>query len=105
TRSSMALRHSRTARSAATATTRPTASRTATTRPTTATRRTRGRGNGGASVERRGRMDAPADGSPTNGTEPPENADSLERLLALVGPRVDEVRSLLGALTFCWRRD
>jgi hypothetical protein len=50
-------------------------------------------------------MDAPADGSPTNSADPPENVDSLERLLALVGPRVDEVRSLLGDSTSRWRGD
>jgi hypothetical protein len=71
-------------------------------------------------------MDAPADGTDGVGsTEPPgsggagfagagadpngskdsENTDSLERLLALVGPRVDEVRSLLGDSTSRWRGD
>jgi hypothetical protein len=33
------------------------------------------------------------------------SADSLERLIALVGPRVDEVRSLLGDSTSRWRGD
>ena len=60
-------------------------------------------------------MDAPANGRPETddvgsdggegSTEPAENADSLERLLALVGPRVDEVRSLLGDSTSRWRGD
>jgi hypothetical protein len=59
-------------------------------------------------------MDAPADSRSesddghTGGvgsTETPETADSLERLLALVGPRVDEVRSLLGDSTSRWRGD
>ena len=47
---------------------------------------------------------------PANGTNEPENAnaansDSVERLLALIGPRVDEVRSLLGDSTSRWRGD
>ena len=50
---------------------------------------------------------------PANGSSPPadedeaaaESTDSLERLLALVGPRVDEVRSLLGDSTARWRGD
>ena len=51
-------------------------------------------------------MDDPAsDSSPGNGTDASENTDSLERLLALVGPRVDEVRSLLGDSTSRWRGD
>ena len=89
-------------------------------------------GSGGVSVERRGRMDEPADRPPepksnnapnghnaSNGvgstepsgfddagsTDPPDNPDSIERLLALVGPRVDEVRSLIGDSTSRWRGD
>src|SRR5262249_41765861 len=51
-------------------------------------------------------MDDPARRrSPRNGTDASENTDSLERLLALVGPRVDEVRSLLGDSTSRWRGD
>jgi hypothetical protein len=49
-------------------------------------------------------MDEPAN-EPGNGARTPDNTDSLERLLALVGPRVDEVRSLLGDSTARWRGD
>ena len=52
-------------------------------------------------------MDEPANGSTEtgNGSGSTDSADSLERLLALVGPRVDEVRSLLGDSTARWRGD
>jgi len=52
-------------------------------------------------------MDAPANGTGDAGhSDPtPDSTDSLERLLALVGPRVDEVRSLLGDSTSRWRGD
>src|SRR5262245_11893738 len=50
-------------------------------------------------------MDEPANGTtePENGSA--ANSDSVERLLALIGPRVDEVRSLLGDSTSRWRGD
>src|SRR5262245_65751247 len=50
-------------------------------------------------------MDEPANGTtePENGNA--ENSDSVERLLSLIGPRVDEVRSLLGDSTSRWRGD
>ena len=76
----------------------------------TATRAWPRSGSGGASVERRGRMDEPANGSAE--ARRTEHHDSVgqrpircERLLALVGPRVDEVRSLLGDSTARWRGD
>jgi hypothetical protein len=50
-------------------------------------------------------MDEPANGAPEPNGNASENADSLERLLALVGPRIDEVRSLLGDSTSRWRGD
>jgi polyhydroxyalkanoate synthesis regulator phasin len=37
--------------------------------------------------------------------EPPENRDSLERLIAVLGPRLDELRSLGDELTSRWRGD
>jgi polyhydroxyalkanoate synthesis regulator phasin len=36
---------------------------------------------------------------------PPPGRDPLERLLALLGPRVDELRSLAEELTARWRGD
>jgi hypothetical protein len=51
-------------------------------------------------------MDEPGNGHagpPGGGSEPSQ--DSLERLLALVGPRVDELRSLVGDSTSRWRGD
>ena len=52
-------------------------------------------------------MDEPANGSGDAGrsTSSSDTTDSLERLLALVGPRVDEMRSLLGDSTSRWRGD
>jgi hypothetical protein len=50
-------------------------------------------------------MDDPASGAAEPNGKASENTDSLERLLALVGPRVDEVRSLLGDSTSRWRGD
>ena len=55
-------------------------------------------------------MDEPANGAePTDGTDLPPGSDadrdSLERLVALVGPRIDELRSLLGDSTSRWRGD
>jgi len=51
-------------------------------------------------------MDEPANGaSREHSADDPQTADSLERLIALVGPRVDEVRSLLGDSTSRWRGD
>jgi SecD/SecF fusion protein len=52
-----------------------------------------------ASAAARGRMDG-ADGVP-----PPERDPVLERLLALVGPRMDEARSFLDEATSRWRGD
>jgi hypothetical protein len=51
-------------------------------------------------------MDEPGNGQtgPRGGDREPSQ-DSLERLLALVGPRVDELRSLLGDSTSRWRGD
>ena len=42
-------------------------------------------------------MDAPGNGSPER--------DALERLLALLGPRLDDARSLLDDATARWRGD
>jgi hypothetical protein len=48
---------------------------------------------------------------PGSGSEPGHDApndrssESVERLLALVGPRLDELRSLLGDSTSRWRGD
>jgi len=61
-------------------------------------------------------MDEPGNGGdPGNGAEPGRRSDpapdddtgrdSVERLLALIGPRIDEVRSLLGDSTSRWRGD
>jgi hypothetical protein len=44
-------------------------------------------------------------GNGESGRDTNASADSLERLIALVGPRVDEVRSLLGDSTSRWRGD
>jgi hypothetical protein len=49
-------------------------------------------------------MDEPGNGTEPGSTGGPE-PDSVERLLALIGPRVDEVRSLLGDSTSRWRGD
>src|SRR4051812_44666414 len=51
-------------------------------------------------------MDEPGNGraEPRSDSSDPSQ-DSLERLLALVGPRVDELRSLLGDSTSRWRGD
>jgi hypothetical protein len=49
-------------------------------------------------------MAEPADPGVPNGTPPPQR-DGLERLLALLGPRVDEARSLLDDATSRWRGD
>jgi hypothetical protein len=54
---------------------------------------------GAASAVAPGPMDAPGSGAP-----PPER-DPLERLLSLLGPRVDEVRSLIDELSGRWRGD
>jgi hypothetical protein len=50
-------------------------------------------------------MDEPADDAreTANGTD--ASSDSVERLLSLIGPRVDEMRSLLGDSTSRWRGD
>ena len=37
--------------------------------------------------------------------EPAENRDTLERLIALLGPRLDELRSIGDELTSRWRGD
>ena len=44
-------------------------------------------------------MDEPAD----NGT--PGSADTLERLLTILGPRLDEARNMLGDVTSRWHGD
>jgi polyhydroxyalkanoate synthesis regulator phasin len=46
-------------------------------------------------------MDAPADGEPG----PPPARDPVERVLALLGVRVDEARSLVDEATARWRGD
>jgi polyhydroxyalkanoate synthesis regulator phasin len=38
-------------------------------------------------------------------TDPPENGDPIERLALLLGPRLDEVRSLFEDATMRWRGD
>jgi polyhydroxyalkanoate synthesis regulator phasin len=43
-------------------------------------------------------MDEPGNG-------PPDERDTLERLIALLGPRVDEARSLFDDATSRWRGD
>jgi hypothetical protein len=52
---------------------------------------------------------APGNGSSGNtepgNREPGNEPDGLERLLALLGPRVDEARSLFEDLTARWRGD
>jgi hypothetical protein len=50
-------------------------------------------------------MDEPGNGSRERPSGDDDRADTLERLLAIVGPRVDEVRSLLGDSTSRWRGD
>ena len=49
------------------------------------------------SVGSRGPMDAPGNG--------PSEGDALERILALLGPRIDDARSLLDDATARWRGD
>jgi hypothetical protein len=49
------------------------------------------------SVDSRGHMDEPGNG-------PPEG-DALERILGLLGPRIDDARSLLDEATARWRGD
>jgi polyhydroxyalkanoate synthesis regulator phasin len=39
------------------------------------------------------------------GNDPPSERDPLDRLLSLVGPRLDELRSLLDEATSRWRGD
>ena len=39
------------------------------------------------------------------GSTPPDSSDSLERLLTVLGPRVDEVRTMLGDVTSRWHGD
>ena len=39
------------------------------------------------------------------GSTPPESSDSLERLLTVLGPRVDEVRTVFGDVTSRWHGD
>ena len=43
-------------------------------------------------------MDEPGNGSPSSG-------DSLERLLSVLGPRLDEVRAVFGDATSRWHGD
>lgn len=50
-------------------------------------------------------MAEPADTPPAGAGEPDREQDGLERLLALLGPRVDEARSLFEDLTSRWRGD
>ena len=49
-------------------------------------------------------MAEPVNSQPDN-SEPGNEPDGLERLLALLGPRVDEARSLFDDLTSRWRGD
>jgi hypothetical protein len=46
----------------------------------------------------------PGDETPP-GSEPDSGRESVDRLLALIGPRIDEVRSLVGDSTARWRGD
>jgi polyhydroxyalkanoate synthesis regulator phasin len=39
------------------------------------------------------------------GNEPPSERDALDRLIAMLGPRVDEARSLFDDATSRWRGD
>jgi polyhydroxyalkanoate synthesis regulator phasin len=39
------------------------------------------------------------------GNEPPSERDALDRLIAMLGPRLDEARSLLDDATSRWRGD
>jgi polyhydroxyalkanoate synthesis regulator phasin len=48
-------------------------------------------------------MDAPGNGTPP--PEPPPGRDTLERLVALLGLRLDEARSLAEEATSRWRGD
>jgi hypothetical protein len=54
-------------------------------------------------------MDEPGNGKPGDdaapGSEPESGRESVDRLLALIGPRIDEVRSLVGDSTARWRGD
>ena len=50
-------------------------------------------------------MDEPGNGTPDKPDDSEDRTDSLERLLSIVGPRVDEMRSLLGDSTQRWRGD
>ena len=53
-------------------------------------------------------MDEPGNGTPggTAGEAEEESGrESVERLISLIGPRIDEVRSLVGDSTTRWRGD
>ena len=50
-------------------------------------------------------MDEPGNGTTDKPNSGEDRTDSLERLLSIVGPRVDEMRSLLGDSTQRWRGD
>ena len=57
-------------------------------------------------------MDEPANGAPPGQTSPPPGSESepperepLDRLLGLIGPRVDEVRALIEEASSRWRGD
>jgi hypothetical protein len=50
-------------------------------------------------------MDAPANDQPLEEGGPPSERDTLERLMSLLGPRLDEMRSLLDDATSRWRGD
>ena len=74
-----------------------------------------GPGTNGPGADERGKVapgaDEPGDGPPVSGEEAdtgradsPER-DQLDRLLALIGPRVDDVRALLDEAGTRWRGD
>ena len=52
-------------------------------------------------------MEEPANGAPPAHTPPPEpdGREPLDRLLGLIGPRVDEVRALIEEASSRWRGD
>ena len=50
-------------------------------------------------------MDAPGNGPEPPAEPPPGHSDSLERLVALLGVRLDDVRALAEEATSRWRGD
>jgi hypothetical protein len=56
--------------------------------------------SGAGSAAGHGHMDEPASSSPDSGS-----SDSLERLLTVLGPRLDDVRTVLGDVTSRWHGD